>query len=321
MKKDLFPRILSWMALGVFAAGSLVWIAGGARLGWTQTSVIVMQHDEITGIHYPVREPSFRPGVEVPLLAIATAAVLAGIGYVARGRSQSRTTARVFPSHLQHPISMKTHHIPYVRTFGFLALIAIVLALAAAGRAAPQNFNFKDPKGVNNVQFKLDAPLESITGTATGISGTIEFDAAQPQNTRGRIVLEAASLTVGNPLMGEHLRSDQWLDVATHPTIVFDASTAKNVRQRGAEVLADVTGKLTLKGVTKEVTVPVSFTYLADKAGARVNDPKVKGDLLVLRSTFEINRSDFDLQRGQMTDNVAETISLSLRIAGAAPRA
>jgi hypothetical protein len=42
---------------------------------------------------------------------------------------------------------------------------------------------------------------------------------------------------------------------------------------------------------------------------------------LVLRSTFEINRSDFDLQRGQMTDNVAETISLSLSIAGAAPRA
>ena len=81
-----------------------------------------------------------------------------------------------------------------------------------------------------------------------------------------------------------------------------------------------MSGTLTIKGVTKDVTVPVSFTYLADKAGARVNDPKVKGDLIVLRSTFQINRSDFNIKPGEMTDKVAETISLSLSIAGAALR-
>ena len=321
MKKTLFSRILSWVALVVFAAGILVWVAGGARLGWTETSVVVMHHDEITGINYPVREPALRAGVDIPLLAIATAAALAGLGYVARGHRESRTSVPPFPSHLRHPISMKTYRIPYVRTFGFLALIAIILAFAAAGRAAPQTFDFKDPKGVNNVQFKLDAPLESITGTATGIRGTIEFDTAQPQNTRGRIVLDAASLTVGNPLMKDHLHSDQWLDVSKHPTIVFEATSANSVRHEGARVLADMRGKLTIKGVTKEITVPVSFAYLPDKAGARVNDPKVKGDLLVLRSTFEVNRSDFGIKPGQMNDNVAETISLSLSIAGAAPRA
>ena len=188
---------------------------------------------------------------------------------------------------------MKTNRIPSVRTSRIVALIAIVTTLTTAGRAAPQVFDFTDPKGVNNVQFKLDAPLESITGTATGITGTIQFDAAQPQNTRGRIVLDAASLTVGNPLMGDHLRSDQWLDVAKHPTIVFEATRATNVRPQGARVTADVAGKLTVKGISKEVTVSVSFTYLADKAGARVNDPKVKGDLLVLRSTFEIQPQRF----------------------------
>ncbi len=203
----------------------------------------------------------------------------------------------------------------------FVRLATALSASALAAHAAPLSFDFKDPKGVNNVQFQLDAPLESITGTATGISGTISFDAAQPAATHGRIVLDAASLAVGNPLMGEHLRGEQWLDVAKHPSIVFEALSLSNVRTEGAQTVADVAGKLTIKDVTKDVVVPVIFTHLPDKLGARLGDPKVAGDLLVLRARFPVNRSDFGIQAGQMTDKVAETIELSLAIAGAAPRA
>lgn len=210
---------------------------------------------------------------------------------------------------------MKTSHLHSLR------LLAALGVASLAAQAAPQSFDFKDPKGVNNVQFKLDAPLESITGTATGISGTIAFDPARPGTASGRIVLGAASLTVGNPIMGDHLRSDQWLDVARYPEIVFEAAELQNVRTQGPLTTADVRGTLTVKGVTRAVTVPVSFTYLADKLGARVNDPKVKGDLLVLRAAFQINRSDYNIKAGEMTDKVAESIHLSLSIAGAAPRA
>ena len=52
--------------------------------------------------------------------------------------------------------------------------LTLLLALTgSAAFAAPLAFDFKDPKGVNNVQFHLDAPLESISGQATGISGTV----------------------------------------------------------------------------------------------------------------------------------------------------
>lgn len=200
-------------------------------------------------------------------------------------------------------------------------LASLLAAAALAAHAAPQSFDFKDPKGVNNVQFKLDAPLESVTGTATGISGAVMFDPQHPEATSGRITLDTTSLTVGNPLMGEHLRSDQWLDVAKHPSIVFEATGVSNVRAQGAQLLADVSGNLTIKGVTKPVTVPVSFTHLPDRLSARLGNDKVKGDLLVLRASFEVNRSDYGIQPGRMTDKVAETIHLSLSIAGAAPRA
>lgn len=201
------------------------------------------------------------------------------------------------------------------------SLLAIAFSLSALSlTAAPQSFDFKDPKGVNNVQFKLDAPLESITGTGTGISGVVSFDPSAPAQTAGRIELATSSLTVGNPLMADHLRGEKWLDAAQHPAIVFEAQSAANVRTQGTSTLADVTGRLTIKGVTKEVTVPVSFTYLADKLGARLGDAKLKGDLLVLRANFQINRGDFNIQPGQSTDKVAETIDLSLSIAGAASR-
>lgn len=196
----------------------------------------------------------------------------------------------------------------------------LTASLVSAAYAAPQSFDFKDPKGVNNVQFKLDAPLETTTGTANGISGTVVFDADAPAATTGKIVLATNSLTVGNPLMREHLHSANWLDVAKYPEITFEASKVANVKSKGSQVTADVTGNLTVKGITKEVTVPVSFTYLADKLGARFGDEKIKGDLLVLRATFEINRNDFNIQPGQYTDKVAENIQLSFAIAGASQK-
>jgi len=86
MKTNRLSRILRWSALAVVAAGISVWVTAGARIGWTQTSIVTMQHDQLTGIDYPVRAAAFRPGVEVPLLATATAAMLGGIAWVARRR-------------------------------------------------------------------------------------------------------------------------------------------------------------------------------------------------------------------------------------------
>lgn len=86
MKTNRLSRILRWSAVAVVAAGLGVWLAAGAHLGWTQTSSVTMHRDEITGIDYPVRAAGFRPGIEIPLLATATAAVLGGVAWVARRR-------------------------------------------------------------------------------------------------------------------------------------------------------------------------------------------------------------------------------------------
>ncbi|WCJ58075.1 YceI family protein [Fontisphaera persica] len=191
------------------------------------------------------------------------------------------------------------------------------LALAVVG--APQTFDFADPKGVNNVVFKLDAPLEAINGSANGISGKVVFDPENPAATRGEIVVSASTLHVPNPMMKEHLHSAQWMDVAKHPEIRFKAESLKNVKTAGDTTTAEVTGQLTVRGVTREVTVPVRFTYLKDKLGARTNN-RQQGDLLVIRAQFSIKRSDYGINPGAPQDKVAEEIELTLSIAGAAPR-
>src|SRR2546428_3736795 len=159
--------------------------------------------------------------------------------------------------------------------------------------AAPIDFDFKDPKGVNNVIFKTDAPLESINGTATGISGKVTFDPDNPGAVKGKIVVQSSSLHVGKPMQKEHLHSDKWLDVAKYPEITFEVESAKNVKTQGGVTTADVTGKMSLHGVTKTITVPVKMTFLKDQLQARI--PGKAGDLLVIRASFKIKRSDFGI--------------------------
>lgn len=199
-----------------------------------------------------------------------------------------------------------------------LLSLTILTVSTTLALAAPQNFDFKDPKGVNNVVFQLDAPLEAIQGSAHGISGSVSFDPQKPGATRGKIVVATSSLHVPNPMMKEHLHGGQWMDVAKHPEITFEVKEMKNVKTTGDNTSADVTGTLSIKGVSREITVPVTLTYLKDKLGQRV--PKLQGDLLVLRSKFTVKRSDFGINPGAPQDKVADDIELSLSIAGAAAR-
>ena len=198
-----------------------------------------------------------------------------------------------------------------------LTLIAVA-TLGGTALAEPLTFDFKDPKGVNNAVFKMDAPLEAITGSASGVSGKVTFDPADPAKTKGKIVVAASSLHVPSPMMKEHMHGEQWLDVAKHSEITFEAKELKNVKTSGSDTTADAIGVLTIKGVSKEITAPVKLTYLKDKLGQRMQN--AKGDLLEIRANFTIKRSDYGVNPKAPTDNVAEEIDLTLSIAGAAPQ-
>jgi polyisoprenoid-binding protein YceI len=198
------------------------------------------------------------------------------------------------------------------------ALLSFIGLAACSGvvLAAPATFDFKDPKGVNNAVFKLDAPLEAIQGSANGISGSVTFDPGSGTLSKGKIVVTTASLHVPNSMMNDHLHGGQWMDASKFPEITFEAKELKNAKVSGDVTTGEAVGTLTIKGVAKDLAVPIKLTYLKDKLGQRV--PNLKGDLLVIRSTFNIKRSDFGINPSAPQDKVSDEIELTLSIAGAA---
>src|SRR5207237_10089768 len=139
-----------------------------------------------------------------------------------RGRSRGRVPvprALIFISNKTHGSTIQ----PRTSNQSMKTQLTILasLCLTTAVLAAPETFDFKDAKGINNAGFKLDAPLESINGTANGVSGTVTFDPDKPGVTTGKIVVAANTLTLPNSMQQGHMRGPQWLDVAKYPEISF----------------------------------------------------------------------------------------------------
>jgi len=200
-----------------------------------------------------------------------------------------------------------------------LAIPFLAAALVVPAIAAPQTFDFKDPKGVNNATFRLDAPLETINGSANGVSGTLTVDPSKPEATTGTIVVDARTLHVENPMMKEHLHGKDWMDTTTHNEITFTVAGLGDIKKAGDTVEAMVKGTFTMKGVAKEISVPAKATLLPGKLAARTNG-KMEGDLLVLRSSFTLKRTDFGINPGAPSEKVSDEIEVSLAIAGACPK-
>ena len=199
---------------------------------------------------------------------------------------------------------MNNFFLPFVTFFSF--------SLTAIGI----DFDFKDPKGVNNIIFQMDAPLEAINGSGDGISGKVSFDPAKPENTKGTIFLDAKSLHVGNPVLKEHMHGEDWLNVEKFKLIKFKLSKLDNLRKVKNDFLADAKGKMSIRNVTIEMNIPIKITYLKDLLIKRNRTP---GDLLIIRSKFIVTRDDFNIQKGQNLEKVANNIEISLNLAGAAP--
>lgn len=200
------------------------------------------------------------------------------------------------------------------------ATFLVVAAIFCHARAEELSFDFKDPRGVSQVAFSLDAPLESINGTAKGIAGTVLVDPDNLSTARGKIVVVTKSLVVPNPIMRMHLLSKDWLNARSNPEISFEIKKVGRVTKKSADASeVEVMGAFTLNQVTKEILTKADVIYLPGKLGETTNN-KIHGDLLVVRSNFKIRRSDFGIRAGEFLDKVADEISLFVNLVGSAPR-
>ena len=127
------------------------------------------------------------------------------------------------------------------------------------------------------------AMVTKVRGHFDQFEGTAHVDTVTPANSSVTVTIEAASVTTGNEQRDGHLKTPDFFDIATYPQITF---VSTNVERDGAEW--DITGDLTINGVTKSVTIPFEETGSAkDPFGnTRVG---FEGDVTIDRTEWNLS--------------------------------
>jgi polyisoprenoid-binding protein YceI len=173
-------------------------------------------------------------------------------------------------------------------------ILTSILALAFFTSAIAQSKVLK----VNGmfITFIIKNALINVKGNFKTGKATLNYDAKNPLNSKFTGIVSSNSINTNNNLRDEHLRDKaEFFDVKKYPEIKMES--AKIVA--GANGAFNVTWNITMKGITKQVTVPL--TIVTNEKG------------IAFASSFVINRRDWNIgeKSGIMKDNVTINISVN----------
>lgn len=177
-------------------------------------------------------------------------------------------------------------------------MTAVAWLAAAALLAAPVPAAEPARGHVQFVFKQMNVPVE---GAFKHFRTQVRFDPKQPEQSRAEIEIDLRSIDTGIPEADAEAQSPEWFDTARTPTASFVSTAVRNP----APDRYEVTGRLTIKGRTQVITVPVQ----ARRAGAGT----------VYEGRFTLKRLDFALGEGIWTDTtaVANEVEVRFRLAPA----
>ncbi|HTK68517.1 MAG TPA: YceI family protein [Candidatus Eisenbacteria bacterium] len=193
-----------------------------------------------------------------------------------------------------------------MRKFVSASILALTLAVATAASAAPATWTID--QNHSQVGFSVRHFFSKVPGTFSKFSGSVVYDPQKPENSSVKADIDPSSIDTKNEKRDNHLRSEDFFDVAKFPTLTF---VSTKVTSAGKDKLK-VDGNLTMHGVTKPVTLDVTFL------GA---GPSREGEQ---RSGFEakttINRKDFGILWNKTLDQggtmLGDDVDIQLNVEG-----
>jgi polyisoprenoid-binding protein YceI len=201
----------------------------------------------------------------------------------------------------------------------FFCLALVATSLQAQNFKVPakgvQTFGIKDQAGRNQAIFYSKTTLEDITGTASGLSGTVSFDPANVAGTiKAEIAVDITSMKTGIAMRDEHMQGEKWLNAAKYPTIVFSLKKLKNAKSKTPNSMEAVaTGDFSMRGVTKSLDIQVTLTYLTESEQTKKRAP---GDLLGIRGRGKLSLTDFGIKSEVVGLKVSDRIEFELNAVG-----
>ncbi|MET9835789.1 YceI family protein [Streptomyces sp. NPDC006385] len=98
--------------------------------------------------------------------------------------------------------------------------------------------------------------VTKVRGRFDGFEGSARLDGDAPSKSTARVTIRASSVQTRNPKRDDHLRGDDFLATDDHPAIAFASTRVEQIDETNFKV----TGDLTVRGVTKPVTVTFELT-------------------------------------------------------------
>jgi len=164
-----------------------------------------------------------------------------------------------------------------------------------------------DP-AASRVEFTIRKRLffvihQLVTGRFGDVQGTISLDEQEPANSRAEVTIGAASVNTRMGKRDTHLRKADFFDVARYPTLTFARRRIETV-DRGKGHYR-VVGDLTVRGVTREVTLDTHYV------AAQGDDPARR---IALTLTGSLNRRDFGMVWNRSYIDVADELTVTLEV-------
>lgn len=173
---------------------------------------------------------------------------------------------------------------------------AAVAALGFLPCAPAAEYTDVNPSA-STLSFTYNQMGSSVYGTFGTFVGTLDFDTARPEAARATLTIEMGSIDAGSQDANAQLQKPAWFNTAAYPQARFEAARV--------EALGDnryrFTGQLTLRGVTREVSVPVLL--------------KSDNAIGIFEGELVLKRSDFDVGAGEWASSmVSDDIAIRFRM-------
>jgi polyisoprenoid-binding protein YceI len=170
-----------------------------------------------------------------------------------------------------------------ISTIGLVALTALSTSLAWMPSA-----HYEVTTG-----YAIDFKSKDPSGSFKTMDGSVEFDEVNIEATEFNLKIDVKSISTGNGMMNKKSQTEEWFDAAKFPFAKFKST---KVVKKGAEL--SIVGDLTIKGITKQYTIPASFTK--------------SGEQLTFKGTFNVNRIEFKV--GHKSDVVPDLMKVTFQV-------
>jgi polyisoprenoid-binding protein YceI len=190
-----------------------------------------------------------------------------------------------------------------------ITLLACTLAAAPQGAApaaaAPITCTVDDVHSM--AMFRVQhMGAGAFWGRFNDVDGSFTFTPGSADGMKFEVAIKTESVDSGNDKLNQHLRSPDFFAAKDFPTMTFKSTGAKKTGEKSFAV----TGDLTIRGVTKQVTANVDFVGMSEMGGTRAG----------FEATFTIKRSEYGVKYGVDKGAVGDEVRIVVGLEGTAKK-